>query len=106
MRHHLCDSFSIDHIWDGESVNSENVSKWVGFEIKSIPACMGVNFSCHENEVINLLSRIEKNSVIPKPTVQITPPATRRQKEFRRLELGVNYDRACSFSSEMMVSYV
>jgi len=88
----LGDSFSIDHIWDDETANSENVSKWVASKLRSAAACIGVNFSCYENEVMNLLSRIEKNSVIPKTNVQRTPLAIRRRRELRRLESDVNYD--------------
>jgi len=67
----------------------------VASKLKSIAACIGVNFSSYENEVINLLSRIEKNNIITKPSVQTTPPVIRRQRGLRRLEFGVNYDRAC-----------
>ena len=81
------DSFFVEDIWDGDSVISENVSKWVASKFKSIAACIGVNFSGHQNEVINLLFRIEKNSVISKPSVHGTPPAIRPQRELRMLEL-------------------
>jgi len=58
--------------------------------------------------VTQLLSRIEKNSVgcgVPKQSVQRTPSAVRRQRELRRLEFGVNYDRANASSSWMLVPY-
>jgi len=45
-----------------------------------------VAFYGYENEVINLLSRIEKNVLALKPSVQRTPPAIRRQRELRKLE--------------------
>ena len=54
--------FFVDNTWDGESVNSGMVSKWVAFKLKSIAATIGVAFSGYESEVIQLLSRIEKNS--------------------------------------------
>ena len=45
-------------------------------KLKSIVACISVTFYGYENEVINLLSRIKKNTIAPKPRVQRTPPAT------------------------------
>jgi len=39
------ESFSVDDIWDGESVNSGMVSKWVASKLKSIAAAIGVAFS-------------------------------------------------------------
>jgi len=63
-------------------------------------------FFYYEKEVINLLSRIEKNDVTPKPSVLRTPPPIRRQRELKRLEFGVNYDRASSSDSGMLVPYV
>lgn len=99
-------SYSVEDVWDGENVNSDNVSKWVASKLKSIAACIGVAFSGYEHEVIHLLSRIENSSVIPKPTVQRTPPSTRRQRELKRLEFGVNYERPCTSTSGLMVPYV
>ena len=61
--------------------------------------------SGYEDVVVHLLSRIEKNIVVPKTRVQRTPLAIRRQRELRRLEFDVNYDRPGSSSSGMMVSY-
>ena len=63
-------------------------------------------FSGYESEVTQLLSRIEKNSVVPKQSVQRTPSAIRSQRELRRLEFDVNYDRASTSSSGMLVPYV
>jgi len=85
------------------------VSKWVASKFKSIAVTIGVTFSGYETEVTQLLSRIEKNSVgsgVPKQGVQRTPAAVRRQRELRRLEFGVNYDRATASSSRMLVPYV
>ena len=100
------DSFSEEDIWDGENVNFGNVSKWVASKLKSIVATIGVAFSGYESEVTHLLSRFEKNSIVPKQSVQRTPSAIRRQTELRRLEFGVNYDRVSASSSGMLVSYV
>jgi len=82
------------------------VSKWVASKLKSIAATIGVAFSGYESEVTHLLSRIEKNSAVPKQSVQRTPSSIRRQRELRRLECGVNYDRASASSSGMLVPYV
>jgi len=65
-----------------------------------------VAFSGYENKVINLLYRIKKNAITPKPSVLRTPPTIRRQRELKRLEVGVNYDTAGSSSSGMLVPYV
>ena len=43
-------------------------------KLKGVAVCTGVVFSGYENEVINLLSRIEKNVIAPKPSVLRTPP--------------------------------
>ena len=75
-------------------------------KLKSIAAAIGVAFSGYESEVTHLLSRIEKNSVVPKQSVQRTPSAIRRQRELRRLEFGVNYDRVSASSSGMLIPYV
>jgi len=82
------------------------VSKWVASKLKSIAATIGVAFSGYESEVIHLLSRIEKISIVPKQSVQRTPSAIRRQRELRRFKFGVNYDRASASSSGMLVPYV
>ena len=74
------------------------MSKWVASKLKSITATIGVAFSGYESEVIHLLSRIEKNTAAPKQSVQMTPSAIRRQRELRRLEFGVNYDRVSASS--------
>jgi len=103
------DSSSVEDIWDGENVDSRMVSKWVASKLKSIAATIGMAISGYESEATQLLSRIEKNSVrggVRKPSVQRTPPAVRRQRELRRLEFGVNYDRATASSSGMLVPYV
>jgi len=73
-------------------------------KLKSIAATNAVAFSSSENEVIQLLSRIEKYSFLPKQSMHRTSPAIRRQRELRRLEFGVNYDPA-STSSRMSVPY-
>ena len=65
-----------------------------------------VAFSGYESEVTHLLSRIEKNTSVPKQTGQRTPSAIRRQRELRKLEFGVNYDRASASSSGMLVPYI
>ena len=80
----------------------------MAFKVKSIATTIGVAISGYESEVTQLLSRIEKNSIgcgVPKQSVQRTPPAVRRQRELRRLEFGVNYDRANASSSGMLVPY-
>jgi len=103
------DSFSVEDIWDGENVDSGVVSKWVASKLKSIAATIGVAISGYESEVTQLLSRIEKNNVgcgVPKQSVQRTPPVVRRQRELRRLEFGVTYDRPTTSSSGMLVPYV
>ena len=100
------DSFSVEDIWDGENVNSGNVSKWVASKPKNITATIGVAFSGYESEVTQLCSRIEKNSVVRKQSVQRTLSAISRQRELRKLEFGVNYDRASASSSGMLVLYV
>ena len=60
-------------------------------------------FSGYELEVIRLLSRIEKSIAPSKPSVQRTTPASRRHRELRRLEFGVNYERPINSSSGMKV---
>jgi len=103
------ESFSVEDIWEGENVNSRMVSKWVASKLKSIAATIGVAFSGYESEVIHLLSRIEKNSSgcgMPKQSVHRSPPAIRRQRELKRLEFGVNYDRLNASSNGMLGSYV
>ena len=79
------------------------------FQAQSIAATIGVAFAGYESEVTQLLARIEKNSFgcgVPKQSVHRTPSAVRRQRELRRLEFGVNYDRATASSSGMLVPYV
>jgi len=50
-------------------------------ECIQVPITISSNgLSGYENEVINLLSRIEKNVVAPKPSVLRTPQAVRTQK--------------------------
>jgi len=100
------DSFSAEGMWEGGKVDSEKVSKWVVAKLRGVAACLGVAFSGYENEVINLLSRIEKNGVLSKTSVLRTPPAVTRQRELKRLEFGVNYERASSSNSGVMVPYV
>ena len=99
-------SYSVEDVWDGVNVNSDKVSKWVASKLRSIAACIGVAFSGYEHEVIQLLARIENSNVTPKPAVQRTPPSSRRQRELRRRELGVNYDRPCTSASGLMLLYV
>ena len=74
-----------------------------------ITATIGVAFVGCESEVIQLLSRTEKNSVGcggSKQSVQRTPSAIRRQRELRRLEFELNYDRTTVSSNGMLVPYV
>ena len=85
------------------SVNPDNVSKWVASKLKSIAACIRVALSGYEHEVIKLLSRIESSNVMPKPAMQRTPPSSRRQRELRRLEFAINYDRPCTSTSGLML---
>uniref|UniRef100_A0A7C8ZC57 Uncharacterized protein n=1 Tax=Opuntia streptacantha TaxID=393608 RepID=A0A7C8ZC57_OPUST len=92
-------AFTVEEVWDGENLNSELVSKWVASKLKSIAVCIGVAFSGYEMETIQLLSRIEKSSVPVKTTMQRSPPSSRRLRELRRLEFGVNYNRSSSSSS-------
>ena len=83
------DSFSVEDIWNGENADSGMVSKWVASKLKGIAATIVVAISGYKSEVTHSLSRIEKNSVgcvVPKQSVQRTPPAVRRQRELRRLE--------------------
>ena len=75
-------------------------------KLKNIAAYIGVVFFGYEHEVINLLLRIERSNVTPKPNVQRTPPSTRRQRELQRLVFGVNYDSPCTSTSGLMVPYV
>ena len=100
------DSFSAAGIWEDGKVDSMKVSKWVAAKLKGVAACLGVAFDGYEDEVANLLARIERNSVSPKPSVPRTPSAVRRQRELKRLEFGVNYEKAGSSSSGMLVPYV
>ena len=96
------DSFSVEDIWDGDNVDSGMLSKWVASKLKGIAATIRVPISGYEYEVTQLLSRIEKNSAghgVPKQSVQRTPPAVRRQRELRRFEFGVKYDRTNAFST-------
>ena len=84
-------------------MSSKKVSKWVASKLKGIASYIGVAFSGYETEVIHILSRIEKNNTLLKQNVFRTPPVTRRQRELRRLELRVNYDRANASTSGMLV---
>jgi len=93
----------VEGIWEGGKVDSEKVFR-VAAKLKGVTACLGAAYSGYENEVINLLSRIEKNVVAPKPSVLRTPPAVRRQRELKRLKFGINYDRASSSSNGMLLS--
>ena len=86
-------------------MNSEKVSKWVASKLKGIASCIGVAVLGYETEVIQLLSRIERNSRLPEQNVVRMPPATRRQRELRRLKFGVKYDRANASTSRMLVPY-
>jgi len=100
------DSLSTEDIWDGENVNSGNVSKWMVSKLKSIATIIGVAFSGYKSEIIHLLSKIEKISEVPKQSVQKTTSAIKRQRELKRLEFGVNYDRVSASSDGMLVAYV
>ena len=46
-----------------------------------------------------LLSRIEKKNGVAKQVPHRTPPAVRRERELRRLEFGVNYDKSSTQTS-------
>ena len=96
-------SNSTEDVWDGETINLENVSKWVASKLKSIARCIGVAFSVYEMETIHVLSRIEKSIVPAKLSVQRSPPSSRRYRELRKLEFGVNYDRPITSSSGLKV---
>ena len=68
-----------------------------------------MTFSGYESEVIQLLSRIEKNSSgcgVLKHSMHRSSPAYRRQRELKRLEFGVNYDRISASSSGLLGSCV
>ena len=67
--------------------------------MKSIASCIGVDFSDHEKEVAQLLSRIEKKKGVVKPVPHRTPPAVQRRREPRRLEFGMNYDKSSTQTS-------
>ena len=71
-------SYLVEDVWDGEKVNSDNVSKWVPSKLKNIASCIGVAFFGYEHEVIHLLSRIENSNIMPKLTVRRISPSTRR----------------------------
>ena len=96
----------VEEVWDDENLNSELVSKWVTSKLKNITGCIGVAFSGYEMEIIQLLSRIEKSLVPDKATVQRSLPSSRRLRELRRLESGVNYDRLITSSSGLKVLMV
>lgn len=99
-------NFSAADVWDGHCVNSDKVSKWVDSKIQGIASCIGVAVSGYETEVIQLLSRIERNNRVSKQSAVRTPLTTRKQRELRRLEFGVNYDRDSASSSGPLVPYV
>jgi len=101
--HSPSDSCSIEDVRDGENINQEYVSKWVPSKLQSIAGCIGVAFSGYEQEVIQLLSRIEKCNAPSKSSVQRTSPSSRRHRELCRLEFGVNYDRPNASFSGMKV---
>jgi len=42
------ESFSVEDVWDGQNVNSENDSKWVASKLKGIASCIGVAVSGYE----------------------------------------------------------
>jgi len=99
-----CTNYSVEEVWDGENLNSEIVSKWVASKLKSIAGCIGVAFTGHEMETIQLLSRIERSLVPALNSVQSSPSSSRRSRELRRLEFGVNYDRSATSTSGWKVS--
>ena len=101
--HRPSDSCSVEDVWDGENINQEYLSKWVASELQSSAGWIGVAFSGYEQEVIQLLSRIEKSNAPSKPSVQRTPSSSRRHRELCRLEFGVNYDRPNASFSGMKV---
>ena len=75
------ENFSVEDVWDGHHVNSDKVSKWVASKIQGIASFIGVAVSGYETEVIQLLSRIERNNRVPKHSVVRTPLTTRKQRE-------------------------
>ena len=97
------DGYSVDDVWDGENLNPEMVSKWVASKLRSIAGCIGVAYSGYEMETIQLLSRIDKSFATAKSSVKRFPPSSRRLRELRRLEFGVNYERTNSTSSGLKV---
>ena len=50
----------------------------VAAKLKGVAACLGVTFSGYENEVINFVARIERNTVTPKPSALRTPPGSQK----------------------------
>jgi len=95
-----CTNFSVEEVWDGENLNTEILSKWVASKLKVIAGCIGVAFPGHEMETIQLLSRIERSLVPAKTSALRSPSSSRRSRELRRIEFGVNYDRSTtSFSA-------
>jgi len=86
-------------------LNAEIVSKWVASKLKVIAGCIGVAFLGHEMETIQLLSRIERSLAPVETSAVRSPSSSRRSRELRRLEFGVNYDRLTTSSSGGKVSY-
>jgi len=100
-----CSDFSVNEVWDGETLNTEIVSKWVASKLKVIAGCIGVAFSGHEMETIQLLSRIERSLAPVETSAVRSPSSSRSSRELRRLQFGVNYDRSTSSSSGRKASY-
>ena len=100
-----CTDFSVEEVWDGKNLNTEIVSKWVASKLKVIAGCIGVAFSGHEMETIQLLSRIERSLAPVETSAVRSSSSSRRSRELRRLEFGVNYDRSTTSSSGRKVSY-
>ena len=94
-----CTNYSAEEVWDGEKLNSDIVSKWVASKLKSIAGCIGVAFTGHEMETIQLLSRIERSLTPALNSAQRSPSSSKRSRELRRLEFGVNYDRLATSTS-------
>ena len=46
--HNSIESFALEDVWDGENVNTGNVSKWAASQLKSTAACIVVAFSGYE----------------------------------------------------------
>jgi len=68
---------SVNNVWDGSNINSDNVSKRVANKMKRIASCIGVAISGHENENAQLVSRIENQNSAAKQSSLKTAPVWR-----------------------------